>query len=79
MSDLTAAEWLRVKQKETGTEFSILRATHDFAPDNYEVLDKPATDTGNNPLPPKHKTSASKEAAKKATTGRQADTDKEKN
>ena len=43
MSDLTAAEWLRVKQKETGTEFSILRATHDFAPDNYEVLDKPAT------------------------------------
>jgi hypothetical protein len=38
---------------------------YDFAPSGYEVLDKPATDSGNNPLPPKHKTSVSSEAAKK--------------
>jgi hypothetical protein len=25
---------------------------YEFAPDAYEVLDEPATDAGNNPLPP---------------------------
>lgn len=78
MSDLTTAEWVRVKAE--GGEVSILRSTYDFAPDAYDLLDKPATDAGNNPLPPKPKTTVSTEAAKKKaiTSGRQAAANKEK-
>lgn len=67
-------EYLRVKQVETGHELSISQAQYDFAPDGYEVLDKPATDAGNNPLPAKNKTTvADQAAAKKArTSGGQA-------
>lgn len=72
-------DYLRVKQSDTGHELTVSRSMYDFAPDSYSVLDKPATDAGGNPLPPKHKTSVSTEAAKKATTGRQAAADKEKN
>lgn len=68
--------YLRVKQIETGHELTVSQSMYDFAPDGYEVLDKPATDSGNNPLPPKHKTSVSSEAAKK-TGGQSADPKKE--
>lgn len=74
-------EYLRVTQTDAGTgrEFSIPKTQYDFAPDGFEVLDKPAVDTGGNPLPPKERTTAKKAAeSKKATTpGRQAATNKE--
>ena len=80
-------EYLRVKQKDTGHELSVTKAMYDFAPDAYEVLDKPATDAGGNPNRAKHKTTVAKAAAKRATkstgnsasseAGPVADTDKE--
>lgn len=74
MSD---AQWIRVKQTDTGNEVSILQHMYDAAPDAYKVLDEDATDSGNNPLP--QKTAADLAEEKKAKTGRQADTTKEKN
>lgn len=68
-------EYLRVKQTETGHELTVSRTQYDFAPDAFEVVDKPATDAGNNPLPPKYKTSVSKEAAKKAGSGQRANSE----
>lgn len=79
--------YLRVKQKETGSELSVTQAMYDFAPDGYDLLEKKsATDAGGNPLPPKHKTTVAKAAAASRKTGNSAtseagpvaDTDKEK-
>ena len=75
-------EYVRVKQKETGAEVSIFRHMYDFAPDAYDLLDKPATNAGGDPLPTKHKTTVAKSAAEKsakaaARSGQQADTKKE--
>lgn len=69
--------YLRVKQTETGHELSLSQTQYDFAPDAYEVLEKPATDAGGNPHPPKYKTSVATAAAKKATSGQTADPQKE--
>ena len=72
-------DYVRVKQTETGHELTISQSMYDFAPDAYEVLDKPATDSGNNPIPAKYKTSVASAAAKKATTsGQKAESTKEK-
>lgn len=75
-------DYLRVKQKGTGTELSILRHMYDFAPDAYDLLDKPATNAGGDPLPMKPRTSVAKKAAEKkdsasTQTGQSADTEKE--
>lgn len=70
--------YLRVKQNDTGHELSLSQTQYDFAPNTFTVLDKPATDAGGNPLAPKYKTSASAEAAKKASpSGQKADPPKE--
>lgn len=78
---------LRVKQTDTGHELTVTQSMYDFAPDAYDVLkDKPATDGGGNPLPPKYKTTVAKSAsAKRAAApqspepdhGHEADTQKE--
>lgn len=73
----TDAKWIRVRQVDTGNEVSILEHMYDATPDAYKVLKESATDSGNNPLP--QKTPADLAEEKKATTGRQADTTKEKN
>lgn len=59
--------YLRVKQNDTGHELSLSQTQYDFAPDTFTVLDKPATDAGGNPLPPKHKTSVTQSAADKSS------------
>lgn len=70
-------EFLRVKQNDTGHELTVSRTVFDAAPkDGYTVLgDKPATDAGSNPLPPKFKTSVDKSAA--AKSGQKAESTKE--
>lgn len=58
-------DYLRVKQRDTGHELTVTRAMYDFAPDAYDVLDKPATDRGGAPLREKHRTTVAKQAAAK--------------
>lgn len=67
-------EYVRVKQKDTGHEVTILRSMYDFAPDAYSLLDKPATNAGGDVLPAKFKTTVATEAAakKKAGSGQKA-------
>lgn len=64
-------EYVRVKHKVNGSESSIIRTMYDFAPDEYELLEKkPAVNSGGQPLPAKPKTTASKAAAKKTAANR---------
>lgn len=44
---------LRVRDAETGHEYTTRRLTVDANPDRYAVLDKPAADRQGRPLPPK--------------------------
>lgn len=70
------AEFIRVSDKETGHHLSIRRSTFDANPEAWRELKQDATYADGTPLPPKHKTSVSTEAAKK-TGGQSADTEKE--
>jgi hypothetical protein len=67
--------YVRVKQNETGHELSLSLTQYEWAPDAYELLaSKDATDAGGNPLPAKYKTTVAKSAAaKRATSGHQAE------
>jgi hypothetical protein len=66
-------EYVRIKDKQTGHEFSMPAGT--FDKDVVTVLDKDATDPGGTPLPTKHKTTVAKAAESKSG---QAATSKEK-
>lgn len=61
------ADYVRVKDKETGHHVSILRSDYERESDLWQELKQDATDGGGNPLPPKYHTSASVEADKKAS------------
>ncbi len=65
--------YIRVKDKQTGHEFSLPEGT--FDPDSVTVLDKDATDPGGEPLPVKYKTTVASASANKSG---QAATSKEK-
>ena len=67
-------EYVRVKDKATGHEFSLPEGA--FDPDDVTVLKKDATDPGGDPLPVKYKTTVADAAGSKS--GRSAATDKEK-
>lgn len=56
--------YIRVKDKQTGHEMSLPEGT--FDEDAVTVLKKDATDAGGEPLPVKHKSDVSTEAAKKS-------------
>ena len=73
-------KYLRVKDNETGHEFSVPEGRFNDA--LMQKLDKPATGSDGRPLPMKPKTTVAKAAAKKSDTpsgksGQQAETDKE--
>ena len=53
--------YIRVKDKATGHEFSLPEGSFDEA--DATVLDRPATDAGGVPLPVKHNTTKSGQAA----------------
>lgn len=77
------SEYVRVRDKETGHHLSVLRSQFDFNPEAFSELKQDATYADGDPLPPKHKTSVSQEAANKpgkapADNGQSADTSKEK-
>ena len=59
------SEFVRVKDKATGHEYSARRPDLD----KVEVLDKPAVDRNGRPLPPKYKTSVTNQAAAKQSHG----------
>ena len=76
------ADYVRVRDKETGHHLSVHRAHFDRTPDAFVELQQDATYSDGTPLPPKHKTSVSSETAKKsgrspADNGQSADTSKE--
>lgn len=76
------AEFVRVRDRETGHHLSVLRAQYDRNREAWQELKQPATYADGSPLPVKHKTSVSVEAAKKsgkapADDGQSADTSKE--
>lgn len=58
------AEFVRVKDKETGHEYTTARVL-----DKHEVLDKRAVDVNGRALPAKPKTSVAKKASASKTTG----------
>lgn len=61
------ADYVRVRDKETGHHYSITRERYDRSPDLWQELKQPATDSVGDPLPPKYKTTVSVEAEKKAS------------
>lgn len=67
-----AAEHLRVKDNETGHEYTIRAAEYDKA--LHTKVDNPAYDAHGEPAPVKYRTTATKAAGKTAST---ADTTKE--
>lgn len=69
-------DYVRVKDRETGHHLSILRSQFERRSDAYTELKQDATYADGTPLPAKHKTDASTEAAKKKP-GQPADTEKE--
>ncbi len=66
-------DYVRVKDKQTGHEFSV--PAHTFDGDAMTELDKPATDPGGELLPVKYKTTVN--AAVDTKSGRAAAKDKE--
>jgi len=77
---MPAPEYVRVKQPETGHEFSMVASAAAAA--GLTPLDKPATKSDGTPLPPKHHLPLGERSpgAKKPlpTKGREADTKAEK-
>lgn len=73
-------EFVRVKDKDTGHEFSVVKSAYDADPAPYEVIDKPAVECDGTPLPPKHNLRAGGALKSLSNeTGRPADTkEKEK-
>ncbi|VXC08684.1 hypothetical protein [Aeromicrobium sp. 9AM] len=55
--------FVRVRDNETGHEYSVAESRFDLEPDLFTKLDKPATDPTGEPLPAKHKTTVAKKAA----------------
>lgn len=49
-------DFTRVKDNETGHEYSVTSDRFDASPDLFTAVDKPATDSAGEPLPPKYKT-----------------------
>ena len=70
------AEYVRVKDKGTRHEFSIVASAYEADPDPYELLDKPATQGDGSPLPPKHYVDT-KSLSKNNQPGQSADSQKE--
>lgn len=54
-----AIEYVRVKDKGTRHELSIVRSAYDADPEPYELLEKPAAQADGTPLPAKHHKSLS--------------------
>lgn len=57
-------EYVRVKDKQTGHEFSLPDGS--FDPEAVTILKKDAVDAGGSPLPVKHKTTVADAAASKS-------------
>ena len=74
------AEYVRVRDNQTGHHLSILRSQFDRRPDGWTELKQDATFADGSPRPVKHKTSVSAEADKKSNTnaGQSAEPTKEK-
>lgn len=74
-------EFVRVKDKGTGHEYSLVKSAYDADPGPYQLLKKPATESDGTPLPPKHNLRAGGGPLESLSneTGRPADTtEKEK-
>lgn len=57
------SDFLRVKDGETGHEYSVTAERYDATPDLFTKLDKPATNSAGEPLPPKYRTTVAKKAS----------------
>jgi hypothetical protein len=70
-------EYVRVRDKDTGHHLTVLRSQFDRRPEAFVELKQDATYADGTPLPVKHKTTVSNEAAKK-TAAKPAETTEEK-
>lgn len=61
-------DYLRVKDNETGHEYTVASERYDATPGLFTKVDKPATDSANDPLPPKYRTTVAKKAAENRAT-----------
>lgn len=61
-------DYVRVKDKDTGHHYSVLRQEAENNPDAYQVLKQDAVDLNGNPLPGEIPDSSSTTAAKTANT-----------
>ena len=71
------ADYVRVRDKETGHHLSISRAQFEREGDVWQELKQPAVDAAGDPLPPKHHTSVATEAAGKKASQSAAGSEKE--
>lgn len=60
------ADYVRVRDKETGHHYSVTRERYDASPELWQELKQPAADAAGEPLPVKYHTSVSAEATKRA-------------
>ncbi|HET6816886.1 MAG TPA: hypothetical protein VFH66_06630 [Mycobacteriales bacterium] len=71
-------DYVRVKQVETGHEFTVTRALAEQEDGLHIIANKTAVDMGGDPLPPKYKTTVAQAAeGKKAGSGHKATNEKE--
>lgn len=61
------AEWLRVKDRDTGHKFSIQKSVVDADPDVFQVLKQDALDHNGEPLPPEYADQTPAPSGQKAT------------
>ena len=60
------AEYVRVRDKETGHHYTVTRDRFERTPDLWQQLKQPATNSVGDPLPPKCKTTVAAAASEKA-------------
>ncbi len=61
-------DFVRVRDNETNHEYSVAVSRFDADPDLFTKVDKPATNSSGEPLPPKYRTTVAKKAAENRAT-----------
>lgn len=69
-------EFVRVRDNETGHEYSVAAARVAATPDLWTQVEKPAAHPNGDPLPPKYRTTVAKKASEKKAA-KPANTEKE--
>lgn len=60
-------DWVRVKAKDSGHKFSMIRSAAEADPDAFQILKQDAVDHNDQPLPPEFPDSPAPTSGQKAT------------